>query len=282
MNKPFTGILILILAMTTLQYGSSLAKNLFSLSGIAGATGLRLFFASFCLMIFLRPWRRPFKKEYLLPLFLYGSTLGLMNLSFYFALSRIPLGIAVALEFIGPLGLALISSKCRWDFLWVLCAGLGIYFLLPLKEDHESLDYWGIIYALLAGLFWALYIIFGKRLSNTLPTKMGISYGMCIAALVVMPFAITLNFNELFNPAVLLPGLLVGIFASAIPYALELRAMRNLSQKSFSILMSLEPAVASLIGVVFLREYLTLDQSVDIGLVCVASVGTSLSSSNSL
>lgn len=281
MNKSFTGILILLLAMTTLQYGSSLAKNLFSISGIAGATGLRLFFASFCLMIFLRPWKMPFKKEYLTPLFLYGSTLGLMNLSFYFALSKIPLGIAVALEFTGPLGLALISSKNRWDYLWVLCAGLGIYFLFPLKEGQAALDYWGIIYALLAGFFWALYIVFGKRLSNTLPTKMGISYGMSIAALIVMPFAISLNFQELLNTEVILPGLMLGVFASAIPYALELRAMRNLTQKSFSILMSLEPAVATIIGVIFLHEYLSLDQSLAIGLICVASVGTSFSSSKS-
>lgn len=279
MKSSFAGILILLLAMTTLQYGSSLAKNLFSLSGVAGATGLRLFFASLCLIIFLRPWRIPFKKKYLSPLFLYGSTLGLMNLSFYFALAKIPLGIAVALEFTGPLGLALISTKNKWDYLWVLCAGFGVYFLLPHQTSEASLDIAGIFFALLAGVFWALYIIFGKRLSHSIPTKMGISYGMSIAALIILPFSFFLNLKELINIEVLLPGLMVGIFASAIPYALELRAMRNLNKESFSILMSLEPAVATIIGIIFLNEYLSLNQSLAIALICVASLGTSLSSS---
>lgn len=260
--------------MITLQYGSSLAKNLFSLSGVAGATGLRLLFASLCLFVFLRPWKTPFKKEYIIPLLTYGVSLGLMNLSFYFALSKIPLGIAVALEFTGPLLLAVILSKNKWDYLWVIFAGIGIYLLLP-SAKTGPIDPWGIVFALLAGACWALYIIFGKRLSN-LPTKLSISYGMSIAALVVLPFSLTMNFKEVLHPQVLLPGLMVGIFASAIPYALELRAMRNLSQKSFSILMSLEPAVATMIGLIFLGEVLTGLQVLAIILISIASLGTSL------
>ena len=264
--------------MITLQFGSSLAKNLFSLSGVAGATGLRLFFASICLILILKPWKIPFKKAYLLPLTAYGISLGVMNLSFYFALNRIPLGIAVALEFTGPLLLAVYASKNKWDVLWVVLAALGIYFLLP-QQQQLTLDPWGIFFALLAGACWALYIIFGKRLSNTLPTQMGISYGMSIATLVVLPFALVFNTQQLMNIEVLLPGLMVGIFASAIPYALELHAMKGLSQKSFSILMSLEPAIATIIGVIFLHEFLTPLQSVAILLISFASLGTTLSRS---
>ena len=276
MNKSLTGLLTLITAMITLQYGSSLAKNLFSLSGVAGATGLRLIFASLCLLLFLRPWKLPFKKSYVIPLLCYGLALGFMNLTFYFSLARIPLGIAVALEFTGPLLLAVILSKNKWDYLWVLFAAIGIFFLLP-DGKSGTLDLWGIIFALMAGACWALYIIFGKRLSDKLPTKIGISYGMSVAALVVLPFSLTLNLKQVLHPQVLLPGLMVGIFASAIPYALELRAMKNLSQKSFSILMSLEPAVATMIGVIFLGEFLSWTQISAIVLISIASLGTSIS-----
>lgn len=265
--------------MITLQYGSSLAKNLFSISGVAGATGLRLLFASLCLFVFLRPWKTPFKKEYIIPLLTYGVSLGLMNLTFYFALSKIPLGIAVALEFTGPLLLAVILSKNKWDYLWVLFAGIGIYLLLP-SPKNAPIDPWGIFFALMAGLCWALYIIFGKRLS-ALPTKLSISYGMSVAAVIVLPFSLTLNLQQVLDPQVLLPGLMVGIFASAIPYALELRAMRNLSQKSFSILMSLEPAVATIIGLIFLGEMLSSLQVVAIIMISIASLGTSLFKSSS-
>lgn len=275
MNKSLISLATLILAMITLQYGSSLAKNLFTLSGVAGATGLRLFFAAICLILILKPWKIPFKRAYILPLLCYGISLGVMNLTFYFALSRIPLGIAVALEFTGPLLLAVIASKNKWDYLWVVFAALGIFFLLP-GHDQEALDPWGIFFALLAGASWALYIIFGKRLSNTLPTKMGISYGMSVAALVVIPFAFAFNANQIMNTQVLIPGLLVGIFASAIPYTLELHAMKGLSQKSFSILMSLEPAIATIIGVIFLSEFLNLTQVAAIVFISIASLGTSL------
>ncbi|HLT22440.1 MAG TPA: DMT family transporter [Bacteriovoracaceae bacterium] len=275
MNKSLVGVGILLLGMISIQYGASVAKNLFSLSGIAGATTLRLIFASLCLLLITRPWRKPFKKEYLLPITLYGLSLGLMNLTFYFSLARIPLGIAVALEFTGPLFLAAISSQRKADYLWVLFAGLGIYFLLP-QTGHSELDPWGVFFALLAGAFWALYIIFGKRLSSTIPTKLGITYGMSVAALVVLPFGLTFDFSKMIQSEVILPSLIVGVFGSSIPYALELRAMKSLSQKSFSILMSLEPMVATIVGVIFLSEFLDWMQITAILCICIASLGTSL------
>lgn len=277
MKKTFSALLILILGMISIQYGASVAKNLFVLSGIAGATTLRLIFASLSLLLIMRPWRKTFKKEYFLPITLYGVSLGLMNLSFYFALAKIPLGIAVALEFTGPLMLAVLASRKKMDFLWVIMAALGIFFLLP-SSSNGSLDPWGIFYALLAGFFWALYIIFGKRLSAYIPTTLGISYGMCAATLVVLPWGLVLNFESMLQTEVMIPALVVGIFGSSIPYALELRAMKNLSQQSFSILMSLEPAVATLIGVIFLAEFLTPLQMGAIIMVILASLGTSLSS----
>lgn len=277
MKKSFIGVLILILAMISIQYGASIAKNLFTLSGIAGATTLRLVFASLCLILVFRPWNKPFKKEYLLPTLCYGFSLGLMNLSFYYALARIPLGIAVALEFTGPLTLAVISSNKKTDYLWVILAALGIYFLLP-HANQDNLDPWGIFYALLAGFFWALYIIFGKRLSGTMPTKLAITYGMCAAALITLPWGLIFNLQEIFQMKVIIPGLIVGLFGSSIPYALELRAMKNLSQKSFSILMSLEPAIATLVGVIFLSEFLSPLQMGAVLMVIAASIGTSLTS----
>lgn len=275
MKESLKGLLILIIGMIFIQYGASVAKNLFELSGIAGATTLRLVFASLALFLFTRPWRSPFKKEFLLPITLYGISLGLMNLSFYFALARIPLGIAVALEFTGPLFLAVASSKRKMDFLWIILAAVGIFFLLPQAQEN-ALDPWGIFFALLAGAFWALYIIFGKKLTTNIPTNIAITYGMSMAALVVIPFGLTMNFQSIFQTQVLIPGLIVAVFGSSIPYALELKAMQNLSHKSFSILMSLEPAIATIIGVIFLSEFLTLTQTAAIVCIIIASLGTSL------
>lgn len=275
MNK-FLPILILILAMGSIQFGASVAKKLFPIAGVAGASSLRLFFASLILALVFRPWRMKFSRTSLRSLFLYGASLGLMNLSFYFALERIPLGIAVALEFTGPLSVAIFSSKKKIDYLWALLAAAGIYLLLPLHESTNALDPLGMFFALLAGFFWALYILFGKKAGNDTHGGIAAAMGMSFAALMVIPWGVILDTPAMLSPEALPLGLFVGLFGSAIPYALEMVALKKMPPQTFSVLMSLEPAIASLMGLLFLSEVLGPTQWLAIFCVIVSSLGSTL------
>lgn len=270
MLKP---ILILLLAMASIQFGASQAKALFPILGAAGASTHRLFFAGLMLLIFFRPWKVKFSKS----LILYGGSLGLMNLTFYLALERIPLGVAVALEFTGPLAVAILSSKKKIDYLWATLAAFGIFLLLPLKVTNEALDPIGILYALLAGLCWALYIIFGKRAGNDLNGGEAASLGMLVAALIVLPLGAAIDGESLLNIETLPLVLLVAFFGSALPYSLEMFALKKMPTQTFGILMSIEPAMASLMGFIFLSEYLTPTQWTAIACVIISSLGSSLS-----
>lgn len=202
-----------------------------------------------------------------------------MNFSFYFALKRIPLGIAVALEFLGPLSVALFSSKKRIDYVWALLAAIGIVLLLPKNSEEIQLDPVGMLLALLAGAFWALYIIFGKRAGNDLKGGVASSMGMMFAALIVMPFGLYIDGDKIFNLSALPLVLMVALFGSALPYTLEMFALKKLPQQTFGVLMSLEPALAALMGLLFLQEKLTLLQTLAIGCVVVSSLGSTYSSS---
>jgi inner membrane transporter RhtA len=244
MMKKFAPILVLVVAMFSIQYGASLAKELFPYAGPAGAVTLRLFFSSVILFFIFRPWRVRFDRSLVKNLAVYGVSLGLMNLSFYFALERIPLGIAVAVEFLGPLTLAIILSKKKIDYLWALLAGLGLYLLLPFHEA-SNVDPVGLFFAALAGFFWALYILFGKKAGTTIPGGVTTSLGMLFATVAVLPFGLTLSHSEVLSEEALLLGLGVGVLGSAIPYSLEMIALKKIEAKTFGILMSLEPAVAS-------------------------------------
>jgi inner membrane transporter RhtA len=276
MLKP---ILILLLAMLSIQFGASQAKQLFSILGIAGTSTARLVFASLIMVTVFKPWKVTFTKKMLKSLLLYGTSLGLMNFSFYFALQRIPLGITVALEFIGPLSVAIFSSKKKVDYFWAILAGIGIILLLPKESAVETLDPIGMFLAILAGGFWALYIIFGKRAGSDLHGGVASSMGMVVAALVVLPVGLTLDGVRLFNLSALPMILLVAIFGSALPYSLEMIALKKMPTKTFGVLMSLEPAVAALMGLVFLSEALTITQWLAIGCVIISSLGSTLSSS---
>jgi inner membrane transporter RhtA len=270
----FAAISLLILAMISIQTGASFAKNLFPLAGAAGATTLRLVFASVILVMIWRPWKATFTKPQLKHLFIYGASLGLMNLSFYFALERIPLGLAVTLEFVGPLTLAILSSRQKIDFFWAFLAGLGIYMVMPQTDPTHATDGLGMIFALIAGLFWAFYIHFGQKAGKDLHGGLAATLGMCFAALVVLPFSLVIDGAKLLNPSILPMGLFVGVLSSAIPYSLEMYSLKKMPTKTFGILMSLEPAVASLVGLIFLGELLTLTQWFAIGCVVIASLGT--------
>ena len=272
-------VALLLLAMVSIQTGASFAKTLFPLAGAAGTTALRLFFATLLLWGFWRPWRFKLTRPQLKLLALYGMSLGFMNLTFYFALERIPLGLTVTLEFIGPLALSILTSRKRIDFFWAFLAGLGIFMVMPTSSLNQSLDPIGIGFALLAGFFWALYILFGQRAGSKINSGLATSVGMLFASLVALPFGLLIDGPKLLNTNLYLMGFLVAVLSSALPYSLEMVSMKKIPTKTFGILMSLEPAVASLIGVLFLRETLTLVQCLAIFFVIVASLGSSYTTS---
>ena len=262
-----------IAAMLLIQTGASLAKGLFPPVGAAGATTLRLAFASLMMLAMWRPWRARVgvrERPYILA---YGLVLGVMNLTFYAALSRIPLGIAVALEFTGPLGLALVSSRRRLDFIWVGVASLGVYELLPLGASAGALDPLGVTLALLAGVFWALYIVFGQK-AGAGGSGPALGYGTVIAAVVVAPFGIAQAGGAMLSMAVLPTAVLVALLSSALPYSLEMMSMTRLPARTFGILMSVEPAIGALAGFLMLREHLSMLQLLAIVMIIVASAGT--------
>jgi inner membrane transporter RhtA len=246
--------------------------------GVAGTSLLRFFFASLMMGAVFKPWKI---KKISKNLLFYGASLGLMNFSFYFALQRIPLGIAVALEFLGPLAVAIFSSHKKIDYLWAFLAGIGIFLLFPIDPTIPSLDPVGLILAILSGVFWALYIITGKKAGSDLQGGLAASLGMAIATLIVLPFSLYIDGDKIFNPSVIPVALVVAFFGSALPYTLEMIALKRLSTNTFGILMSLEPALAALMGLIFLKETLTIVQWMAISSIIISSIGSSLTTNKS-
>ena len=269
-------IAVLILAIISIQTGASFAKNLFPIAGAAGTTTLRLFFASLILWAIWRPWRFTFKRSDLKNLCFYGTALGSMNLAFYFSLQRIPLGLAVTLEFIGPLTLAILTSRKKIDIFWSTLAGLGIFMVMPKTELTHAIDPVGILFALIAGMFWAFYILFGQKAGKALHSGIAATMGMTFAAFVVLPFGLMIDGPKLLNVSILPMGLFVAILSSAIPYSLEMYSLKKIPTKTFGILMSLEPAIAGLVGLICLGEQLTIIQWFAIFCVMAASLGSTL------
>ena len=264
--------------MVSIQTGASLAKHLFPLVGPQGSAALRLFFASLILLIVWRPWSHPPTGNQWGAIWLYGLSLGGMNLLFYLALAHIPLGIAVAFEFCGPLAVALFASRRAVDFLWVACAVGGLLLLLPLGGvATAALDPWGVAYALAAGACWALYIIFGRRVGASVHGGTATALGMCVAALVVLAFGVVHSGLGLLSWNVLPTGFGVAILSSAFPYSLEMIALKKLPAHTFGVLMSMEPAIAALSGLIFLSETLSSLQWVALGLIILASAGSAAS-----
>ena len=265
----------LILSMLSIQGGAALAKGLFPALGFAGVTALRVGLSAVILLLIFRPNLLRLTLRQWRAAALYGAALGLMNLSFYASIQYIPLGLAVTLEFLGPLTVALASSKRRNDLIWVALAGLGIFLITPLGGGHPVAPI-GLLLAVLAGALWAAYIVIGNRMPRHFSGTQGVSVGMLCAALTVWPLALLLGFlpAQVSTP-LLLSGLLVAILSSALPYSLEMVALRQLPRQLFSILMSLEPAVAAVLGWLILREALSASQWLAIGCVIAASVGAS-------
>lgn len=277
LKSLYSSIGLILIAMFSIQFGASIAKQLFPMAGAAGVTAFRVTIAAVLLTFVGKTWRHGLTKIHLPSVASYGLSLGFMNLLFYFSLERIPLGIAVALEFTGPLAVALISSRKPWDFLWVVLAGLGIYLVLPISTPQRGLDLIGILLALGAGFFWALYIVFGKIAARQGDSLQVSSWGMWFAALVALPVGVYINGPQMQNPSLLPMGIAIAILSSALPYSLEMKAMKNMKAKTFGVLMSMEPAVATLMGMLVLGETLSLTQGFAIIFIIIASVGSTLS-----
>ena len=270
-----------MVSLITLCAGTSLAKGLFPFVGAEGTTTYRLVFSTLLLMAFWRPWRRAWTWADVPILVLFGATLGLMNLLFYSAIKTVPFGLAIALEFTGPLAVALWSSKKPLDFVWIVLAVAGMGLILPLGNasgadmQAAAIDPVGIAYALGAGACWAVYIVVGQRVADRIGA-FATPMGMLVAALLVTPVGISVAGSSLLNPEWMLAGLGIALLSSAIPYSLEMYSLKHLPKQTFSILLSLEPAVGALAGWLVLSEQLNTQQLGAIGLIMVASMGSAM------
>jgi len=262
-----------LLAMVSVQTGASIAKTLFPVVGPIGTVALRIGFGTLVLVIALRPWRTRISKTNWQPLALYGVSIGVMNLCFYLALSRIPLGIAVALEFTGPLAVAVLSSHRPVDFLWIALALGGLGLILPIAHTGRGINPVGVLFALGAGACWALYIVFGRK-TGVDHGAQSVALGSLISAVIVVPAGVLSAPPALFSRSVMLLGLAVGILSTALPYALDMMALTRLPARTFGVLMSLDPAIGALCGWLFLDEQLTALQWTAIVLIILASAGS--------
>ncbi|MDQ2141264.1 DMT family transporter [Alcaligenaceae bacterium A4P071] len=272
-TKPlWLPIFALIGSMASLCIGTSFGKTLFPAVGAQGTTAYRITVAALILLVIWRPWRMPLSRADAGRVVLYGVTLACLNLLFYMSLRTLPLGIAIALEFTGPLTLALLASRRALDFVWIALALGGLLLLIPSGQSVQSLDPTGVAYALGAGVCWAFYIIFGKRAGH-MHGGQATSLGLTVAALVALPFGVAEAGSALLTPALIVSGIAVGVLSSAIPYSLEMVALRHLPRKTFGVLLSLEPAMGALAGLVVLHEQLTATQWGAIGCIVAASAG---------
>jgi inner membrane transporter RhtA len=266
-------ILLLIAAITCFQVGTSLAKQLFPAVGATGTTALRIATSALMLLAAWRPWRMRFTRAQARTILIYGLALGCMNLSFYNAIHYIPLGIAVALEFTGPLAVAVAGSRRPIDFIWIALAVLGLLAILPIGLHGGRLPPAGIALALCAGVCWALYIVYGRR-AGAAHGGQTTALGMLVAAMLVVPVGIAKVGPHLFAAHLLPLALAVGLVSSALPYSLEMIAMPRVPARTVGVLMSLDPALAAVAGLVLLHEHLSLLQWGAVACIIVASAGS--------
>lgn len=270
---PPTGLVLL--AIASVQIGSALAKSLFQVLDPSTVVFLRMSLGTLILWALWRPqWRQETRQNW--PVLLgFGLSLAVMNFLFYQAISRIPLGIAVALEFMGPLGLAVIKSH-RWlDILWVTFAGFGVFLLAPLGQTGDlALDSWGIGFALLAGGSWAIYILMSARVGQVLPGIEGLIWALTFGSLLLAPIGLLSVNGALFNFKIVAIAFGVALLSTVIPYALELLALKRLPVNVFGVLLSLEPMAAAIAGFWVLGETVTVRAMGAIVLISIAAGGS--------
>jgi inner membrane transporter RhtA len=271
MSDEARGVALVVAAVTSLQFGAGFAVTLFDELGPSGAAFLRLAIAAVVLVAIWRPRAQGHAVRDLRVAAAFGTTLGLMNLCIYEAMDRIPLGVAVTIEFWGPLAVAVAGSRRPLDLLWVLLAAAGIVLLAD--PGGGSLDSAGIAFALAAGGLWAGYILLSARTGQVFPGGSGLAIAMVFGALVTLPAGVAQGGLELLAPAMLAAGAAVALASSVLPYSFELEALRLLPARVFGVLMSLEPAVAALAGLVVLGQALGGREWLAVALVVVASAG---------
>lgn len=278
MSRPLLyPVLLLLIAMASIQAGAALAKSLFPAVGAQGTAALRLLFSTLILLPILQPWRLRLDARGWRDIALYGLTLGGMNLLFYLALRTVPLGLAVALEFTGPFAVAVLTSRRLRDFAWIALAGAGLLALLPQDSNAAALDPLGAFCALGAGVCWALYILFGQRAALRHGAR-PLTLAAAIATVFVLPFGLAhAGPAALFAPSLLPWAIAVAVFSSALPYALEIVVLRHLPARTFGTLLSLEPVFAVFSGLLFLGETLTLQQWLAVAAIVTASAGITAS-----
>jgi inner membrane transporter RhtA len=271
MNERARGVGLTVAGVLSAQFGGAYAVTLFDELGPGGAAFLRLALAAAVLVAIWRPRLRGHPLADLRIAAAFGIALGLMNLSIYEAMDRIPIGIAVTIEFAGPLGVAVAASRRPLDALWVLLAAAGI--LLLADPGGGSLDAAGVGFALLAAALWATYILLSVRVGRLFPGGSGLAIAMVAGAAVVLPFGVADGGGDLLRPELLAAAAVVALGSSVIPYSLDLEALRLLPARVFGVLMSLEPAVAALAGLIVLGQALAAREWLAIALVVVASAG---------
>jgi inner membrane transporter RhtA len=268
---------LVLVAIASVQTGSAIAKRLFEQAGPGGLVLLRLLFAAVVLLALTRPALRRHRPVDLRLAVVFGLVLAAMNLSFYEAADRIPLGVAVTFEFVGPLAVAVGGSRRGLDLLWGLLAAAGV---IALSEGGGAQGV-GILLALVAGGFWAAYILVSQRVGRVFPGTAGLALACAVGSAAVLPVGVLDGGTALLRPGVLFGGFVVALLSSAVPYSLELAALRRMSAAVFGVLMSLEPAMAALAGLVVLGETLAPRQLLGMALVCMASAGATLATRGS-
>ncbi len=269
---PVPPVVLVLAGVTSIQFGAALAATLFDDLGPAGTSALRLGFAALVLAAIWRPRLDRHRPESLRLAVIFGLVLGAMNLTFYEAIDRISLGVAVTIEFIGPIAVATLLSRRRLDLVWVALAASGIV-LLAAPWSEAGLDGVGVAFALVAAFFWGLYILLAQRAGQVFDGGEGLAIAMVVAALVPLVPGIAEAGTDLLNPGLLALGLGVALMSSVIPYSLETEALRRLPAHVFGVLMSLEPALAALAGFLVLSQDLGVREIAAIALVVAASVG---------
>ena len=275
-NKEFNipPIYAVLLAIISVQFGAAIAKSLFPAIGAAGTASIRIGISALILLLVYRPNLKKITPKQWKIVIPYGLSLGAMNLIFYLAIERIPIGLAVTLEFIGPLIVAIIGSRRLIDYCWVLLAAAGIVLIAPWTNDR--VDPLGVLFALLAGALWAAYIVLGGKVSKIMNSGQAVATGMLFAAILILPFGFYENELANLTPKLLGLGIALALLSSAIPFTLEMKALGQIPPKTFSILMSLEPAAASICAFIFLQENLSFYEIMAVVCVVIASAGSTL------
>ena len=273
-NTPYVqALVLLIIAMISVQSSGSLAKILFHDFPILTVAAMRLLLGALILALIFKIWQINFRQVKWQAIISYGFALAGMNALFYLSIDRLPLGIAVSFEFVGPLNVALYYARQKFDFVWVGLAILGLILLFPFDQVSEGLDLIGIGFALGAGACWAIYIVAGQKPSG-ISGNHTVCLGMFIGMLCLMPVALFSGFSiAVFEPSNFIYFIALAVLASALPFTLEMIALRHLTALSFGTLMSIEPAIAALSGFIFLGEQLLWNQWLALATIICASIG---------